>query len=91
MALVSLEADKRARGATSCVVAFGHASHATKVKVSISASPMLIVVELTAVTVKFSDVDVFAGNDTVSGVPSFGSAPTATVDPSLKVRVPAVT
>ena len=52
---------------------------------------MLIVVELTAVTVKFSDVDVFAGNDTVSGVPSFGSAPTATVDPSLKVRVPAVT
>lgn len=37
--------------------------------------------------VTFTDVVVRGGNGTVSAVPSFGSAPTATVLPSEKVSV----
>jgi hypothetical protein len=61
------------------------------VKAWISARPTFWVVELTEVTVNLRLVTVFAGNVTVSGDPSLGSAPTVSVEPSLKVIVPAVT
>lgn len=56
---------------------------------AISARPMFW--PTAPVTVNVIDLTVLAENETIRGVPSFGNAPTGTVLPSLKVKVPEVT
>ena len=61
------------------------------VQASISASPVFWVPFSTLVMVNRTLVTDRAPNVTTNADPSFGNAPTDTVDPSLNVNVPPVT
>jgi hypothetical protein len=59
-------------------------------RVSISARPIFVVVELTPVIVTRTLLVVFVANLTDRGEPSFGSAPSGMTEPSPKLRLNAV-